>query len=144
MENYAKKLPSDRTDTPLQEFAVPFPALATLHRENATTSSVTNLNANTTSIEVTAATLGAAIRWVMQSNDTATSSVITAAGTAAFDNFIPAGVTRRFVVPRNSAAIPNYSGIQNPSVVGLNTSEGLYNGVATKSVGVGSVLVTQY
>lgn len=139
MENYARKLAKDRADNDLQEFAVPFPALVTTARDNAAASSVTSLNANCTMIEVAAVGGSAAIRW---SSASATTSVISAAGTANFDNAIPSNTVRRFVVPRESQAIPNYSGINSPSVVGLNVAEGLYTGVAT--IGVASVLLTQY
>lgn len=139
MENYARKLAKDRTDAPMQEYALPFPALATTNRENAAASSVTSLNANCTAVEVAAVGGNAAIRWSMA---TATTSVITIAGTANFDNYIPSGTLRRFVVPRQAQAIPNYSGINSPSVVGLNLQEGLYTGIAT--IGAASVLVTQY
>lgn len=130
-------MPKDRTDSAMTDYPPPFPALATTVRENASASSVIGLNPNTTLIEVTAVTTAAAIRWSNQSNLSASSSVITAVG-GAFDNFIPSGQTRRFVVPRSSQAIPN------TSVVGLNIQEGLYTGVATKSTVIGSVMVTEY
>ena len=138
MQNYAKLQAKDRGDQPMTDYPPPFPAIQTTVIENATTSSVTALNPNTTVIEVTAVTAPAAIRWSNQSNLSATSSVITTAGTAAFDNFLPVGVTRKFVVPRSAQAQ------QQGSVVGLNVQEGLYSGVAMKSVTIGSVLLTQY
>lgn len=121
----------------MTDYPPPFPALATTVIENATVSSVTALNPNTTVIEITARTTDAAIRWSNQTNLAASSSVITTVG-GAFDNYIVAGVTRRFVVPRSAQAIPN------TSVVGLNIQEGLYTGVAIKSTVIGSVLLTQY
>lgn len=130
--NYAKQLPVDRNDAVMQNSPPPFPAIATTARDNATASSVTSLNANTTTLEITAVTTGAGIKWA---TDQAT-SVITAAGTANFDNFLPAGTTKLFVIPRKTAGIS--------SIVGLNTQNGLYSNIATKSVGVGSVLVVQY
>jgi hypothetical protein len=138
MENYARKLPKDKTDNVMQEFAVPFPAVRTTARDNATTSSVTAVSSITTVIEVAAIAASAAIKWVTQANLTATSSVITAAGTADFDNIIPAGTVRRFVVPRASASL------SMGSVSGINVQEGLYNAVASKSTGIGSVLLTEY
>lgn len=142
--NYAKRLPQDENNAVMTGVSTPFQALATLHSENAVTSSVTALNANCTVIEVATDNGPAAIRWSNQTNLTATSSVITAAATAAFDNVIPENTVRTFVVPRSSQALPNYSGIQNPSVVGRNTAEGLFSGVAVKSFGISSVMVTQY
>lgn len=140
MENYARKLPRDRAEQVMTGIAVPFPALVAGNIENAIVSSVTAFNTNTTVIEIAAITAPVAIKWT---NSQAT-SVITATGTSNFDNIIPAGVVRQFVVPRSSQAIPNYSGIQNPSVVGLNTAEGLYSAVAIKGTAIGSVLLTQY
>jgi hypothetical protein len=138
MQAYAKIQAKDRTGETIVGVSVPFPAITTTAVENGATSSVTALNANTTVVEVAAVGAGAAIRWSNQTNLTATSSVFTAAGTAAFDNFIPSGQVRLFVVPRSAQAIgPS-------SVVGLNIQEGLYSGVAIKSAGVGSVLLTQY
>lgn len=122
----------------MQEFAVPFPAIITRVSENATTSSIMNVSSITTTIEVAAITTAAAIKWVLQSNTTATSSVITIAGTANFDNVVPAGTVRRFVIPRATASL------SMGSVSGINVQEGLYNAVAVKSMGVGSVLLTEY
>lgn len=132
MSNYAKPQPIDRQGVPMFNSPPAFPAIATTARDNASTSSVTAFDDNTTTIAVTAVTTGAGVRW---GNDQAT-SVITAAGTANFDYYVNAGETVRFAVPRFKAGVA--------SVVGLNTREGLYTGVATKSSGVGSVLLTQY
>lgn len=133
--NYASKLPQDQNNAPMNGVSTPFPAGANTYRDNASTSSVIGLGANTTLIEVTA-TGTAAIRWSNQSNLTATSSVITTAGSSAFDNVIPANTTRTFVVPRATQGIS--------SVVGRNAQEGLYSGVATKTFGIASVIVTEY
>ncbi len=117
-----------------------FPALQATVRENGAASSVTSLNANTTAVLVTALTGGAAIKW---GNNQAT-SVFASVGGMSYDATLAANESRLFVVPRSSQAIPNQSGIQNPSMVGLNTSEGLFSGIATRSLGVGSVLLTEY
>lgn len=142
--NYSKQLPQDRNNVPMVGLSTPFPAIATTADDNVAISSIINLNANTTLVEVAAIGGGAGIKWVMNTNTTASSSVITAQGTANFDNFVPAGVVRQFVVPRNSQGIPNFNGVGNPSTVGLNTSEGLYNSIAIKGAGISSVLVTEY
>lgn len=113
-------------------------ALQSMASENNTVSSVTLLNANCTAIEVLAQGAPAAIRWSNGNNTTASSSVITAAGIAAYDNVIPSGQLVRFVVPRSAQALAP------TSVVGLNIQEQLFSGVATKSMGIGSVLVSQY
>lgn len=134
--NYAPPLAVDKFGTHLYNSPPNVPARANTVRENASTSSVTAVGADTTAIEVAAVGAGAAIRWSMQSNLTATSSVITAAGTAAYDNIIPAGTKQLFVIPRQAAGVP--------SIVGANALNGLYNGVATKSLGVGSVLLAEF
>lgn len=135
--NYSSKLPQDRNNAVMTGVSTPFPAIATVVSENATTSSVSTLNTNTTLVEVAAVGTGAGIRWA--SNQA--TSVIVAAGTANFDNFIPAGMVRTFVVPRFAQATGASS---IGGIAGLNTSEGLYSGIAYKSAGIGSVLVTQY
>lgn len=132
MINTAKPLPIDRNNVPMYNSPPPYPAIATTARDNATASSVMTFNANTTTLEVTAVTTGAAIKWATNQ----ATSVITAAGTANFDNFIPANTTRIFAIPRQTAGVP--------SIVGLNAQNGLYSIVATKTVGVGSVLVAEY
>lgn len=136
--NYSKPLPQDRNNAVMTNSPPQHVALAATTRESAATSSVTSLNANTTLVEVTAVGGAAVIKW---GNNQAT-SVISAASGANYDNSIGANQTRLFVVPRFSQAIANDSGIQNPSVVGLNTQEGLYSAVAT--IGIGSVLLTQF
>lgn len=138
--NYSKPIPKDRNDTPLQEYPPAASSLGTVVRENANVSSVTALTANTTTIEVAAVSTGAVIRWAVNQ----ASSVISDAGTANFDNVIPAGTYRKFVVPRTTQALQNYNNQGTPSIVGLNVGEGLFGAVATKSLGVGSVLLTQY
>lgn len=137
MQNYGKLQAKDRTDEVYVGIPLPFPALATLSVENAVVSSVTNLNPNTTVIEVTATAAAAALKWTTA---TATASVITAAGTANCDAVVAPNTTRMFVVPRNTQALSSgYS-----SIVGLNVQEGLYNAVAIKTTQIGSVLLTQY
>jgi hypothetical protein len=136
--NYSKPLPQDRNNAVMTNSPPQHVALQATARETAAVSSVTALNANCTLVEVTAVGGAAVIKWV---NSQAT-SVISAASGANFDNSIGQGRTRLFVVPRFQQARPNDSGIQNPSVVGLNTQEGLYSAIAT--IGVGSVLLAQF
>jgi len=144
MNTYAKNLPVDRNFVPMQAYPPAASSLGTTARDNASTSSVTVLSANTTTIEVAAVTTGAVVKWVADPTLNASSSVISAAGTANFDHFVQAGTVRQFVVPRLTQAIPNTNAVGSPSVVGLNTAEGLFANLATKSVGVGSVLLTEY
>jgi len=132
MYSYAKPLPNDRDGAKMTAFPPNYAALATTARDNASASSVTTFTDSTTVVEVTAVTTGAGIKWATNQ----ATSVITAAGTANFDNYVPAGTTRLFVVPRQNQGVA--------SIVGLNKQEGLYNLLAAKSSGIGSVLVTEY
>ena len=144
-QTYAKPIPVDRNGTALQEYPPVASAIAVLARDNATTSSVTTLSPNTTVVEVAAVTAGAVVKWASSNVGSVQGvSVISAAGTANFDHFIPAGTYRKFVVPRLTAGIPNTNNQGSPSMVGLNVSEGLFGHIATKSTGVGSVLLTEY
>jgi len=137
---YARPIPVDRNGNLMDGFPPSASAIGVTARDNASTSSVTALTANTTVLEVSAVTTGAVIKWATGQ----ATSVISAGGTANFDNFIPANTTRLFVVPRATIGLPNMNNQGTPSIVGLNTSEGLFANVATKSVGVGSVLVAQF
>lgn len=131
-----KPLPKDAGNGQMQEFPTPFKAIVTRARETAATSgvsSVITLNDNTTTIEIAATGGPAFIRWIATSDTTA--SVITAAGTANFDNAIAKDTVRRF-------AIPIESFVAQTSIVGLNKQYGLYNRVAI--IGTSSVASTEY
>ena len=134
MSDYAQSLARDKKGNTLQQFALPRKALATYAPENSSTSSTITLGANTTTLEVAAITLPAAIRWY--GAGTGNSSVITiAGGTANFDNVIPVGTVRRFVVPTSIF-------VAQASTVGANAQNGLFPAVAVKSMGIGRVLTT--
>jgi hypothetical protein len=130
--NYARPMGKDRNDVPFFPTHIPTSTLGSVTRENASASSVTTLTDLTSVVEVTAVTTAAGIRWAVNQ----ATSVITAAGTANFDNIIPANTTRTFIVPRRTQAVPSISGI--------NSQEGLFGNIATISTGVGSVLLAQY
>lgn len=130
-----KRLPRDGSGDQMQEFAVPFVALTADSSENNAVSSLITLTDNTTVLEVGAVGSGAVLKWISTGNTNP--SVISAAGTANFDNFIAPNTVRRF-------AIPIESFVAQSSIVGLNKQYGLYNRVAVKSVGASSVLTTQY
>jgi len=138
-KDYSQRIPSDRDGTPMTGLPVPFPAIVTTAREAAATSSVTALNANTTLLEVAAIGGTGYIRWA---GNQAASVVAGPTTTANFDNVIPAGTVRQFVIPRSVMAIPNYNANGSPSIVGMGQAEGLFRNVAT--MGVASVLVTEY
>jgi hypothetical protein len=110
------------------------PAIVSTASENATASSVITVNDNTTDLEVAAVGATGFVKWISRTDTTA--SVIASAGTANFDVIIPAGTVRRLVIPRESMG--------TASVVGANVQNGLYNRVAYKTAGIGSILATQY
>lgn len=130
-----KPLPKDAGNNEMQEFATPFKAIVTTSSENATVSSVITLDDNCTTIEVGTVGGPAVIRWVA-TGDTA-GSVISAASGANFDNSVPQNYWRRFAVPIEKTVL-------QASIVGLNKQYGLYNRIAIKTVGIASVLLTQY
>ncbi len=132
-----KQLPKDAGMSPMQEFPTPFKALVTRNRENAAASSVITLNDNTTTIEIIATGAPAYIRWIPTTETAAApaGSVISAAGTANFDNAIAANTVRRFAVPIEAF-------VAQGSIVGLNKQYGLYNRVAI--IGAASVASTEY
>ena len=134
MENYAPKLPRDRTGEAMQQYPSPRLALTTIANDNNTVSSVITLNDQTSALEIGAVGAPAVMRWLAVG--VANTSVVSAAGTANFDHVIPSATYRRFVVPRETAAIA--------SVAGINIAEGLYQRVAVRSIGIASVLTTQY
>mgnify|MGYP003652476842 CR=1 FL=1 len=134
--NYQRPLPHDSgSGEALQDF----PAARLAHRRvlstNAAISSVITLNDKTTMMEVTAGTVPAAIRWVA-STDTEASIIALPGATANFDHIIPAGVLRRFVVPQERQGIT--------SIAGANVANGCYARLAYISIGVGSVVSSEF
>ncbi len=142
MITYSPALPVDKGSVPMQEYPAPIVAKEQYTNENATASSVISVTHDTTTIEVAAIGQAAAIRWVPVTETAAVSpfgSIITVAGTTAnYDHILPAGTVRRFVIPRET------QGLAPGSVVGANRLNGLYQRVAVKSAGIGSVLLAEY
>lgn len=135
MQNVYKNLPVDKFNAPMQELPAPFLSQTRYTSENATASSVITVTDNTTSLEVAAIGVAAALRWVTTADTQA--SIITVAGaTANYDHVIPAGTYRRFAIPVES--------MPQASIVGANKLNGLYNRVAIKSMGIGSVLTSEF
>lgn len=132
---YAPRLPIDAGGNSMQELPAPIKAKAVYASENSSTSSVISVTHNTTGVEVAAVGGAAVLRWIATSDTQA--SVISAAGSANFDHVIPTGTYRRFVLPIESQGNPT-------SVQGINRANGLYQRIAIKSVGVSSVLLTEY
>ena len=137
MVNPYPKLPRDTGQEAMQEYPSPKVALARYAPDNSSASSVISVSHDTTAIEVAAVTTPAVLRWVLATGDS--SSVISiAGGTANFDHVIPVSGVRRF-------ALPIETQVTNPqSVQGTNRLNGLYQRVAIKSIGVGSVLLTEF
>ena len=121
------------------ESPAPYRAIARYTSENATVSSVISLTHDTTAVEVATGGLSAAMRWVT-TGDTQASIVTIAGSTSNFDYVIPANAARRFVVPIE--AINNAAGYG--SVVGANREFGLFQRIAWRTHGIGSVLLTEY
>ena len=135
MSDYSKRAASDANGAVHPgETPVPFKAISTTASDNAVVSSVITLTDNTTNLEVAAVGATAFVRFVPRTDGAA--SVVSAAGTANFDNVVPAGTVRKFVVPIET--------IGTSSIVGANIQNGLYNRVAYKTAAPGSVLTTQY
>lgn len=131
---YATAIPNDATGNPIQNAAVLQAAIVTTVSENATASSVITVNDNTTDLEIAAVGATGFVKWITKGDTTA--SVIAVAGTANYDVVIPSGTVRRLVIPRET--------IGTSSIVGANIANGLYNRVAWKTGGIGSILATQY
>lgn len=103
--------------------------------ENGTASSVITVNDGTTVVEVGTVGAPAYIKWIGRSDTTA--SVIAAAGaTANFDDYIPANTTRIFPIPIEQQG--------TSSIVGANIANGLYNRIAVKTGGIGSVISVEF
>ena len=137
--NYSPLLPRDKSDAVKTAYPPAASALGIVVRENASTSSILLLGHDTTELEVGAMGTAVALKWMPQAlvdSSVAGTSVITAAGTANYDNIIAADTVRRFVVPRVGAGYTQ-------SVQGVNRAEGLFPAVAFKSVGIGSVVTIQ-
>lgn len=134
--NYSNPLPKDKgSSEAMQDFPAAVLAVRRTTSENATASSVVTLNDQTTSLEIAAVGGAAAMRWVT-SADTQGSVVTIAGATANYDHVIPSGTMRRFVVPQERAAIT--------SICGANVMNGLYARVAYKTMGIASVMVSEF
>lgn len=136
MLNPYPRLPKDESGQTMQEYPSPSLANTRYGSENGTASSVITVQDTTSAIEIAAVGGAAVMRWVARADTQG--SVISAAATANFDHVIPSGMMRRFALPIETT-------YQNPgSIVGVNTMNGLYQRVAIKTVGVASVLLTEY
>lgn len=121
----------------MSEFPAALKAKARYTRENASTSSVISVSHDTVQIEVATGGTAAGLRWV-PTTDTAASIITIPGATANYDHIIPAAQVRRFAIPLETAGAPQ------GSMVGANRLNGLYQRVALISMGVGSVMVSEY
>lgn len=132
-------LPYSKGTEAMQNYATHASIKAVYASENASASSVITLTPDTTVLEITAvgaSPTGGVMRWVRTAETQA--SVISDAGTANFAHVIPGNQVRKFAVPIEVV-------YQAPSsMVGANIQNGLYRRVAIKSIGVASVLLTEY
>jgi len=117
-----------------QEFPAPILAKQRFSSENATNSSVVSFTDNTVQLEIAAVGAGAAIKWIASTDTQA--SIITAAGTANYDHVIAANTVRRFAIPQETNG--------TPSIVGAGVQNGLYRRVAWRSLGVGSIMSSEF
>ena len=139
MINPYPNLPRDKGQETMQEFPTTSSVLAIYASENASASSVISVTHDTTIIEIAAVGGPAVMRFVSSVTAFgAGTSVISAAGTANFDHVIPTATVRRFALPIE------FQSTNPQSVQGANRLNGLYNRVAIKSIGVASVLLTEY
>ena len=134
---YAATKPIDKNGTPMQDSGFVKPALQRYAPENSSASSVLTLTVNTTAVEVAAVTTAAVAKWITTS-DTTASVISIAGGTANFDYVIPLSQVRTFIVPQEGVG----TGAQ--SIAGIGTQLGLYRRLAIKSIGVGSVLTSEF
>lgn len=134
--NYSNALPHGKDNIEKQNSPPPFRAKVTYGSENATASSVISVGHDTTEIEIAAQGGTAVMRWVTTADTQG--SVVSAVSGTNFDHVIPTATVRRFVLPIESV------GKSPGSIQGVNRAEGLFQRVAIKSVGVASVLLTEY
>lgn len=142
MANWAKALPRDVGNEPMQQFPAPYPAVATYARDNAVASSVISLNPNTTTIEVGAlGGSGVVLRWVPVTETAAAAgakaSVVASGLGANFDHFVPPSTFRRFVVPKETGGSTDG---QAGSVYGLYQRVAWINASAAAS----SILASEF
>lgn len=139
--NYARRQPIDEASNIIQNVPTPFPARVTWNISNATTSSVISLNPNTTRMEIGAVSgQGIVIKWIPTTDTTQASVIASGLSLANFDNFIPAGTRREFVVPRETQGTPINPNVQLGSIFGLYQRIAWSNAGPTPS----SILANEY
>ncbi len=138
---YARRQAVDDSENIIQNAASPFPARVSWNVANAVASSVVSLNPNTTRLEISAVGgQGIAIKWIPTTDSTSASVVSSGLSQANFDNFIPAGTMRHFVVPKETGGTPINLNAQIGSIWGL------YQRIAWINAGVtaSSIVANEY
>src|SRR3990167_9231105 len=133
MANYAKPVPVDKNNVPLQEFPTPYLSITRVNTDNAVISSAISLDPNTTVIEVGAfGGQGAVIRWIPTTENAsiagAKGSVVSSGAGANFDHYVPPSAYRRFVVPKETQGI-------GTGTLQIGSTFGLYQRVARINAG---------
>lgn len=139
--SYAKRQAVDESQSTIQNAPTPFPAKVSWNIANGVTSSVISLNPNTTRLEVSAVGgQGVTIKWIPTTDTTSASVVSSGLSQANFDNFIPAGTNRWFVVPKETSGTPINPNVQTGSIYGL------YQRVAWINAGItaSSIIANEY
>lgn len=128
-------LPHDKYGVPMQNYTPTASVKASYSYENGAASSVITLTPDTTVIEIAAITGPAVMRWVRTADTQG--SVVSAAG-GNFEHVITTAAVGKFAVPIETV-------YQAPSsMVGANIINGLYRRVAIKSIGIASVMLSEF
>lgn len=139
--NYGKNLPRDKGGAPMTDFPANYVANQRYNDDNGVTSSVISLHPQTAQIEVGAfGGQGAVIRWIPVSETasvTPFASVVSSGLGANFDHYVPPGMYRQFVVPKET---------QGAAVGQVGSVNGLYQRVAVINAGAtaSSVLLSEF
>lgn len=138
MKNYAQGVPLGNNNIGMTNLVAPVTSTRQYVLENGTASSVITLTSMATAIEVAAVGGPAAVKWITVGDTQA--SVVVATATANYDHIVPTGMFRRFVVPIEV----NANTFNSTGNLGPNPANGLYQRVAVKTMGVASVLTSEY
>lgn len=136
-QNYARGVPMGNNEVPFQNCPPAVKTVLSRISENATTSSVITMTANTTALEVATQGTSALIRWITVADTEA--SVFGNASVMNFDHVIPPNTMRRFVIPIEVNNPQGYG-----SMVGANIENGLFRRYAWRTQGVASVFSNEY
>lgn len=141
---YAKGQAVDENQNPIYNAAIPTVSLQRWNVQNQVASSVISLHPNTTILEISAVgpqgSQGVVIKWIPTTDTTQASVVSSGLTQANFDNFIPNGNYRQFVVPRETGGTPINPNVQKGSIFGLYQRLAWINAGTTAT----SILANEY